>query len=256
MRRNHILRTSVALAAVTALLAACSENDTDNPDNADNPGNAETSRSSSQAPTDESSAPIEPAVLPEGVLALPARNPGESAVTLDTGRYRVPLDDTLAFDIDVPGPTYAHDDGVFLATGPVVVKTEIAAEQYGVPRDPCTDPAIEPVGPATADLVEAIKNQPTYQTTRPVPVELEGAAGTYLEIRIPATYDDSKCADKIVMPTNPDTAVGFDPGYRSRWWILDVDGRRVVIQQNCICSADRLDRAATIAESITFTPAS
>ena len=245
MRHNKILRTSVAVAAVTALLGACADSSADTDDKADDRPSSSTS-----APEDEASV-----VLPEGVVALPAADTDADFATLDTGRYRVPLDETLSFDVDVPGPTYAHDGGTFLASGPVVVKTEIAGQQYGVPRDACSDHTIERTGPATDDLVEAILDQRLYETTRPTPVQLDGAEGTYLEIQIPATYDDSGCSGGVMLPTNPATAVDFEPGYRSRWWILDVDGRRVVIQQNCVCSADRLDRAAAIVESMTFTPA-
>jgi hypothetical protein len=93
--------------------------------------------------------------------------------------------------------------------------------------------------------------------TTPEPVELGGADGTYIQARIPATYDASTCdGDGVVqLPGNPDTAAGGPPPYLGRWWILDVDGQRVVLQQNCWgCTPAQLDRGAAILHGITFTP--
>jgi len=250
MRRNHILRTSVALAAVTALLGACSESSADPDDKAD-----ERLSTSSPTPTDESSVPTEETELPDGVLPLPASDGGEAA-SLGAGRYRIPLTDTLAFEVDVPDNTSAHDNGTFLATADFVLKTEAAGGKYGVPRDPCTDQSIDPVGPTVDDLVQAITDLPIYEMTRPEPTELGGATGTYVETRIPRTYDASQCEGGAVqLPANPTTVVSGPPPYIGRWWILDVDGQRVVVQQNCWgCPVDHLNRPARMARSITFAP--
>ena len=35
------------------------------------------------------------------------------------------------------------------------------------------------------------------------------------------------------MPGNPGTSNNMAPGYVGDWWILDVDGQRVVVQQYC-----------------------
>lgn len=257
MRRNDILRTAVSVAAVTALLGACSESDAD-PDSKADESPSSSSPSSPEAdasPTEQTSAPAEDDVLPDGVLPLPERATGESSVELAGGRYRVPLDGTLAFDIDVPDPTTAHDDGLFLATADFIVKTEVAGDGYGVPRHPCNDQVLEPVGPTVEDLVQALVDLPVYEVSRPRPAELGGGEGFYLEAQVPRTYDVSACADSAVqLPGNPDSAVGGPPPYTGRWWVLDVDGQRVVVQQNCWgCTAPQLDRAPRTIKSITFT---
>jgi hypothetical protein len=258
MRRNNTLLMSVALAAVTALLGACSESSADD-DAADQAPSSSSTRADDR--TDETSASAEEtddaeeADLPDGVVTLPVPGPGEDHPTLRAGRYRVPLSDTLAFDVDVPDETNAHDDGLFLATGSVVLKTEIAGEQYGVPSEACTEHFIEPVGPEVNDIVEAIRQETIYRVTRPQPVELGGAEGTYLEIRIPRSYDATKCEGRDVLtPGNPGTAVSWKPGYTGRYWILDIDGQRVVASQNCACPSQELSDALKIAQSITFTP--
>ena len=156
----------------------------------------------------------------------------------------------------MPDGTTSHDQGLFLATSDFVLKTEAADEAYGVPRHPCTDQTIESAGTTVDDLVAALVDLPIYQTTPPEAVEIDGADGAYLETRIPRSYDASQCAyEAVQLPGNPSTAVCGPPPYIGRWWVLDVDGQRVVVQQNCWgCSTDDLDRPARMAESITFTP--
>ncbi|TQK72134.1 MULTISPECIES: hypothetical protein [unclassified Nocardioides] len=243
---SRTIAARVALAAALLPLAAgCSD---------DEPAEA-TQQDGPSVAADRSSAPA--ADLPEGILALPARGPGEDSVSLAAGRYRIPLDDSLAFDVDLPTDTSAHDDGLFLATDSFILKTELAGDQYGVPRDPCTDQTIVPTGPTVDDLVQALTTLPAYQVSPPQPVDLGGAHGTYLEARIPAGYDDTKCdGSAIQLPGNPDTAVSGPAPYTGHWWILDVDGRRVVVQQNCWgCSKKEFARAPEAPQSITFTPA-
>jgi hypothetical protein len=199
--------------------------------------------------------PTSPPAAPGGALPLPAHERGEDSVSLSAARYRIPLDDTLAFDVDVPAGTSAHDDGLFLATDSYIVKTELAGDQYGVPRDPCTDQVIEPVGGSVDDLVQALTTLPAYHVSTPQPVDLGGAHGTYLEARIPRSYDDTTCdGGAVQLPGNPGTAVSGPAPYTGRWWILDVDGRRVVIEQNCWdCGKDVLDRDPRMIPTITFT---
>lgn len=250
MRRNQILRTAVSVAAVTALLGACSDSDADPDSKAD-----ESLSSTSPSATDATSAPAEEVALPDGVLPLPEKAAGESSVDLPEGRYRVPLGSGLAFDIDVPDPTTAHDDGLFLATDSFIVKTEVAGATYGVPRHPCTDQVVEPVGPTVDDLVQALVDLPVYEVTRPRRVELGGEEAFYLETRVPRTYDASACeGDAVQLPGNPESAVSGPPPYLGRWWVLDVDGERVAVQQNCWgCTAEDLDDTAGMLESIAFT---
>ncbi|WP_183099699.1 hypothetical protein [Nocardioides pelophilus] len=264
MRRNHTLRTSVALAAVTALLGACSDSSADTDNKADERPSSSSASPTDETPADETPADETPAEespteesLPDGVLPLPEPEPGEDHATLSEGRYRVPLSDSLAFDIDVPEGTSAHEDGLYLAAEATIIKTEVAGEEYGVPRDPCTDQTIEPTGPTVDDLVRELRDLPVYEVSRPEPVELGDAAGTYLEARIPAGFDASPCEDgQVQLPANTGTAVNAPPPYIGRWWVLDVDGTRVVVQQNCWgCTAAQVDRD-TRPQSITFTPTS
>lgn len=247
MRTTSLLRTSVALAAATALLGACSDGDADDDTTATPSSAASTDSGESTGST--------PAALPDGVLALPETAAGETSVDVAAGRYRVPLDDALSFDVTLPAGSTVHDDGLFLATPSFVLKTELAGDEYGVPRDPCTDQTIEPAGSRVEDLVAALSDLTAYEVSAPEAAELGGAEGTYLEARVPRGFDDSACTGGAVqLPGNPDTAVSGPAPYIGRWWVLDVEGRRVVVQQNCWGCSDRdLDRAPRTAKSITFT---
>jgi hypothetical protein len=235
--------TSLAFAAAIVLLAACSETaaDTDKP--AD-----DVSPSSGSATT---------AVLPAGVLALPGPDAGKDFATLDAGRYRVPLGDTLSFDVDLPQETFAHRGGALLASGEVVLHVTPAGEAFHMPADPCSDHSYEAVGPTVADLVQAIGSRSVYRVSRPEPVELAGASGQYLELRIPSGFDATSCQqDGVVgLPASIGDEANADPGHVSRWWILDVAGERVVVAPFCgPCEAGSAQRMRQTVQSITFTP--
>lgn len=240
MRHHHLLRTTVGLTALTALLVACSDDADDS--------RAQDSPDSSTAAAD----------LPDGITALPGPDSGEDFATLSAGRYRVPLGESLSFDLTVPDDSYAHDNGLFIAHGSVVVKTEIAGPDYGVPVDACTDHTLTPAGTSAEDLVAAMSELAPYTISAPAPAELGGADGTYFEVSLAANDDSSGCTAEgaVELPGNPDTAVSAPAPYVGRWWVLDVDGQRVVVQQNCWeCADGEFEAADAITESIAFTPA-
>lgn len=248
MTRTTLLSTAAALAAVSALATACSDDGADATDTASSPA------SSGSTTAGTASAPA----LPAGVTALPDADAGTDFATLAAGRYRIPLGDTLAFDVDVPSESYAHDGGLFVATGPVVLKTEIAGDDFGVAADACTRHGIVPAGPGVDDLVDALRALEPFDVTEPKLVTLGGAEGTYLEATLPASYDTGACqGGKVQLPGTPDSAVDSVAPYVGHWWVLDVDGQRVVIQQACWeCTPADVDAVAAIPESIAFTPAS
>jgi hypothetical protein len=236
--------TSLAFAAASVLLAACSETAAD----ADKPAGG--------APPSSGSATTEEDELPAGVLALPGPDAGKDFATLDAGRYRVPLGDSLSFDVDLPQETYAHSGGAFLASGEVVLHVTPAGETFQIPVDSCLDHSTEAVGPTVADLVQAIGTRSVYRVSRPEPVELAGASGQYLELRIPAGFDATSCQEGVVgLPASIGDEANADPGHVSRWWILDVAGERVVVAPSCgPCDAGSAERMRQTVQSITFTP--
>jgi hypothetical protein len=193
--------------------------------------------------------------LPDGVLRLPESNGPDGILITRPGRYQVPLGDTGFFEIELPVDASVNGDGLYIAFDAIILKTEIADETYGLPRDPCTAfNDLEAVGPSVENLVSAIRNEPVYRVSRPEPVEIDGAAGQYLELRIPATYDASTCTDsQLGLPGNPGSNNNMEPGYVGRWWILDVAGQRTVMQAFCVeCEADTTERVTAMVQGITF----
>jgi hypothetical protein len=195
--------------------------------------------------------------LPDGVLPLPEADASDEAVTTEPGRYRVALDKTRAFDVELPVGTSVNSDGLYMSYKDTLLKVETAGEGYGVPDDPCvTFNFIKPVGPTVDDLVTAIRGQSLYRVRDLAPVEIDGAPGRYLELRFPPGFDASPCVDEqLGLPGNPGSNNNMEPGYVGRWWIVDVDGHRTVVQVFAGRSdAEGFERMANVAEGITFTP--
>lgn len=81
------------------------------------------------------------------------------------------------------------------------------------------------VGPTVEDWATALDARPLLQVTTPVDVTLAGYSGKYTELQVPS--DLSRCL--FYRPLD-DTYSAQGPGQRWRFWILDVEGIRVVIQ--------------------------
>jgi hypothetical protein len=252
-RRTPILHTSITFAAVGILLGACGAGG-----GASSEADGAASQSSGSPQAGQSSSGTETVALPEGVLALPKTPEGQEPAPLDAGRYRVPLSDSLAFDVDLPRGTTSNSDGLYLQSRPNILKVELAGKDYGVPSDPCQGQYVEPAGPSVADLVKAIRRQPVYRVSHVEPVTIGGARGTHLQIAIPAGYDATKCrGSQVGLPGSPDTINNMPPGYVSDWWVLGTHGHRVVAQEFCDgCTAEQRNRVARQVQNIVFRPTS
>ena len=162
---------------------------------------------------------------------------------------------------------WAVTGGMFLTDSSLqfsIFVVALAPATSTVPQHPCRDHTPTAVGPTVSDLAEALRRQPVLDVTKPVPVNLDGYRGLYLEVRIPGKVDADRCADDWVSLYESGGPDGYawkedwaSPGeaYVARWWILDVDGERVVVMPSCDtgCTEDDLDTLTTMAESITFT---
>lgn len=204
---------------------------------------------------------VEPAGPPRGVVddvrALPEAPSGRQLGPLEAGRYRVPLDDALSYDIELPQGTRPREGGLYFEIGREVLKAELAGREYGAQVDPCRGPHdVIPLGPGVDDVVDTIRRQPGLETGRPAPVRVGGAAGIRIEVRIPETYDASRCVDRQVgLPGNPGTTSNMPPGYAAPWWVLDVGGRRVVLHHLCDpCTPEGTAQVEKAVGSIAFTP--
>ena len=129
-----------------------------------------------------------------------------------------------------------------------------------VVRDPCDGVTTADPGPTVRDLATAIVAQPGQQTSRPRPVTIDGYSGLYLEVTTPRELSRlAGCnASEYALWNNADgdfyrTSV---PAAINRFWILDLNGQRIVM---CAVTTPSEDAAAItevvgIAESTHFLP--
>ena len=126
------------------------------------------------------------------------------------------------------------------------VGVSITTVKYLV-RDGCRDHswADPPVGPSTNDLATALADLAPFRVTSPLEeVSIDGYRGTYLELTVPKDLAVSDkggfigCVDgqlkSWVAPidTTPgDAFYGYSgPGFTEEFWILDVEGTRLMIE--------------------------
>ena len=245
MMRSLAVRGALVMpSAMTVLLCACTANSTSTEDAPT--GDRDTTTSSptqtSEPKTDE-------------VIELTR---GQSATGMQQGRYALQLTSTLAYQVDVPDQ-WNVVGGTFLNAAPQssIFFVAPAPVSTGLPLHPCRDHTTRVVGPTVSDLTGALRRQPVLDVTEPVPVTLDGYRGLYVEVSIPETVETDRCVDDRVSlfeSGGPDGYIGQE-GYVGRWWILEVDGERMVVMPQCDtgCTADELATLTTMTESITFT---
>jgi hypothetical protein len=117
--------------------------------------------------------------------------------------------------------------------------------------DPCDQSAgamDPPVGPSPMELAEALVSQTGTESTDPVPVEIDGYSGVYLDYR---NTGDGECGNMTRWPGR-DALVGE----RDQVWILDVGGTRLVIDAASFEGTSEADVAEmrTMVESLTISP--
>ena len=124
-----------------------------------------------------------------------------------------------------------------------------------LPVHPCRDHSLRLVGPTVNDLARAIASQPVWRVSTPRPVTLAGVPAIYLEIELPARVDPAHCVDGSVSEWEAgQDGMATTRTFRSRWWILEVDGQRLLVQGRCYdtCTESDLDTLSAMAESVTF----
>lgn len=138
------------------------------------------------------------------------------------------------------GAAKLHDNGHILLTITTVTN---------VVREGCIDhaPLDPPVGPTVDDLATALTQLAPFEVTAaPTAVTKFGYSGKHLQLTVPnlpftGTADDrlfSECQDDSLhsyfFPTPGDSFYGYngEPGRTEDFWILDVEGTRLVIVKN------------------------
>lgn len=122
-------------------------------------------------------------------------------------------------------------------------------------NDPCNpDAPSRRMGPTVEDLADALVAQQRTSTTRPVPVTLGGYRGLYLELS--STEADFKACgpDGMGLWKAGDAWRAWDFPARDRYWILDIEGHRVLVTAMTPIGARgaSVKRLTDVAEAITF----
>jgi len=144
-------------------------------------------------------------------------------------------------------------------------------------RHGCRDhsPADPPVGPSVDDLTTALSDLAPFEVTSPAKdVTIYGYSGKYLELTVPdlpveGQGDDRRftgCMEGTLKSWIAPTLVArggyafygynVEPGRTEKFWILDVDGTRLVIEANWSPASPRKDVAEmrAILDSIRIKP--
>lgn len=106
--------------------------------------------------------------------------------------------------------------------------------------------------------VEALAAQRRTTTSQPVPVTLGGYDGIYVELIGPKNLDYSTCrGDRLTIfetTTKGDHHWIAEPGVVERYWILDVDGERIVLTGAVLpeTTDSQVEQLTEIVESVQF----
>lgn len=169
-------------------------------------------------------------------------------------------DASIEFTLDVPAgwtsegralvPAAADSDngGIFV----------LADAPHGLFSDPCnadgkpgnTDVTI---GVTAEDLANAFAAQTAYEHSLPADVTLGGYSGKTMDLLMPIT----SCNEgRLFIWEGSDSSVYADPGHDFHLWILDVEGKRIVIFfQDSATTPDALKaEARAMVESIQIQP--
>jgi len=188
----------------------------------------------SPAPSPAASASSQPATL--APLPLGAKlEPGTYVVDVIASRPQ------LSYSLTVPDGWFSFS-GDFINTGtadpPIGASISIwDLTDVDIYRDPCPPPSVgftlDPVkGRSPEDLATAFAAFEERLVIPPRDVEIDGYSGVLLEIQVPDDADFAACAFgeyRTWETTAGDQRYHQGPGQHDRLWILDVDGRRFVI---------------------------
>lgn len=110
-------------------------------------------------------------------------------------------------------------------------------------------------GPSVQNLAHALVAQRSTRTAAPKPVTLDGYRGLYVEIHSPS--DLSECVKVADLWGSPGGRGIYNDSQVDRVWILDVDGRRLVVNAaySAESTAKDIDKLTAMIKSLQFVPA-
>ena len=190
---------------------------------------------------DERSAPQPARPAPDASADVRAV-PRSGETSLPRGRYSLRVTPTLGYEVDVPARRYV-DDGTFLhhpdAPG-VFLVTAAPADGTLLPRNPCTDKSGVAVGPTPRSLARRCPPSRSSTSARPArsgstaPPASSWRCGCRPDFDATACQDVGETEDDLMLfSTTEGSTWTWGPGYVGHWWILDVEGERVVVMNAC-----------------------
>jgi hypothetical protein len=231
-------RMLVATIAIAGILTACSSSGDDGTPRAEEPTSA-----------------------PDGASS-PSTSIGEEAGTYVFSTFDPDFDGSYRITMDLLDGYEGDDEGGAVNGGSGNSQGISAWTVGNVYADPChwvgtlLDP---PPGPSVDGLVQALASQPQRGASRPSAVELGGFTGTFMEMTVPARIDLADCHSGEFRTWIDPLLAGarwLEPGQHDLLWIVDVDGRRLVIDAALGADTSAQDRADRIqmVESIRIEP--
>lgn len=180
---------------------------------------------------------------------------------LDAGRYQVNAGLSTDVTVAVPSGWSAGGDWVVIGPRGNDEPDGMAIRFYTIPNlaaNPLAhsegnlDP---PVGPTVDDMVQAIVAHPAWTATEPTDVTIDGHAGQLVAITIPMDAV-LPADDTFYLYAEPSGGGiwGWAPGQTFDWYIVDVDGQRLIIDSFHYPGTSEEDLAVqrTVVESVQF----
>lgn len=180
---------------------------------------------------------------------------------LEAGRYRVNAGLTRHVTVAVPSDWSASGGWVVLGPRGNAEPDGMAIRFYTLdnlaanPLDR-TDGLIDPpLGPTVDDLVEAVVAHPAWTAGAPTDITIDGHTGQLVQFAIPT--DVEVPADGrfyLSLDSYGGGIWGWTPGQTFDWYIVDVDGERLIIDAISYPGTSQEDLAAQreVAESVEF----
>jgi hypothetical protein len=214
--------------AVAILSAACSGSDASSAD--PRPGATTSAAPTTTNPTAPPAAPA-PRLFDQDVL--------------DTGTYLVDKFGT-PLHVTVPATgwsTFAD----YALTSPEGFEVGYIGfwEVDDVTLDACHRNERANIGPSVDELVTALVAQGGMDVTEPAPIDVDGRAGQSVTLS-PADVDPATCDDGVVSPwfeSDGDARFYVQPSETETLWIIDIDGRRAVINVGSVIQMTPATRA-------------
>jgi hypothetical protein len=259
-RKAYAAVVIAVVALVSLAAAACSSTNAERPASED----PRTTGPSPVAPSDPS-----PTQTVRDIMELPNFAP------LEPGTYFIDPDSDastplrVGYAVPVEGWSQWFGAAKFAADEHVAVSITTVTNLV---RHGCRDhsPADPPVGPTVDDLAAALAELAPFRVTSPPEdVTIYGYSGKHLELTVPdlpvgGDPGDLRfigCIDadlySWISPPNEGAFSGYTgPGYREEFWILDVEGTRLMIVAHRSAGAPREDlpELRAILDSIRIEP--